>query len=80
MISDFVIPETPTEDDEFAIVRQLERHKFHTGSQKTEQILDNWATEKLNFTKITPKVLLLVDYKALYEEHVSHRLSLVLNE
>ena len=78
--SDFVLPEKPTEADEFAIVRQLERHKFHTGSQKAEQILDNWDTERLNFIKITPKVLLLVDYKTLYEEHVSHRLSLVLNE
>ncbi len=78
--ADFVLPEVPTEADEFAIVRQLERHKFHTGSQKAEAILDNWETERHNFTKITPKVLRLMDYKSLYEEHVSHRLSLVLNE
>jgi len=78
--TDFVLPEVPTEADEFAIVRQLERHKFHTGSQKAEAILNNWDTEKSKFTKITPKVLLLMDYKSLYEKHVSHRLSLVLNE
>ena len=77
---DFVVPEALKEVDEFTITRLLERHRFHTGSLKTSTILDDWETEKQKFTKITPKVMQLLDTSALYDQQVNQRLSLVLNE
>ena len=77
---DFVIPEALKEVDEFTITRLLERHRFHTGSLKTSLILEDWETEKQKFTKITPKVMQLLDTNALYDQQVNQRLSLVLNE
>lgn len=76
---DFVEVCPMDEADTFTIVRQLERHKFHTGSLKAGQILKHWETEQEAFTKISPKVLKLVDYKELYVEQKNHRLSLVLD-
>lgn len=75
---DFVIPEPLNEVDENTILRQIERHQFHTGSLRAQHILDHWEDEKLKFTKMTPKVLQLVDYKALYQEQVNQRMSLML--
>jgi glutamate synthase domain-containing protein 2/glutamate synthase domain-containing protein 1/glutamate synthase domain-containing protein 3 len=77
---DFVATEDLAETDEFTILRLLERHRFHTGSLKTEAILDDWENEKSNFIKITPKVMQMLDGKALYDEQVRQRLSLVLDE
>lgn len=78
--TDFVMEEAITEADEFAISRLLERHRFHTGSLKTSDILENWESEKQKFSKITPLVMQFLDSKALYDQRVSQRLSLVLNE
>lgn len=78
--SDFVVPEELREVDELSIVRLLERHRFHTGSLKTADILDDWENEKQKFTRITPRVMQLLDSEALYDQQVSQRLSLVLNE
>ncbi|MCF7822692.1 MAG: glutamate synthase large subunit [Candidatus Marinimicrobia bacterium] len=78
--TDFVTRESLSEADEYAIARLLERHRFHTGSLKTADILDNWTTEKQKFTKITPLVMQMLDSKALYDQQVSQRLGLVLNE
>jgi len=78
--TDFVIEEALSEADEFAITRLLERHRFHTGSLKTADILDNWKSKKSKFSKITPLVMQFLDSKALYDQQVSQRLSLVLNE
>ncbi len=78
--TDFVVAEPLEEVDEFSITRLLERHRFHTGSLKTSIILDEWEAEKAKFTKITPLVMQLLDSKALYDQQVNQRLSLVLNE
>jgi len=78
--TDFVVEEPLSEADEFAITRLLERHRFHTGSLKTSDILENWETEKQKFSKITPLVMQFLDSEALYDQQVSQRLSLVLNE
>jgi len=78
--TDFVVEEPLRETDEFAITRLLERHRFHTGSTKTEAILENWNEQKTRFSKITPLVMQVLDSKALYDQQVSQRLSLVLNE
>jgi len=77
---DFVVTEALEESDEFAIIRLLERHRFHTGSLRTEEIIESWEIEKSNFLKITPRVMQMLDSKALYDQQVSQRLSLVLNE
>ena len=78
--TDFVATEALKEVDEFTLTRLLERHRFHTGSLKTEMILEDWETEKQKFTKITPIVMQLLDGEALYDQQVKERLSLVLNE
>jgi len=78
--TDFVVEETLAEVDELTITRLLERHRFHTGSLKTTDILENWDEEKAKFSKITPLVMQFLDSKALYDQQVSQRLSLVLNE
>ena len=78
--TDFVLEEGISESDEFTLTRLLERHRFHTGSLKTSDILENWEIEKQKFSKITPLVMQFLDSKALYDQQVSERLSLVLNE
>jgi glutamate synthase domain-containing protein 3 len=78
--SDFVVSEPLAEADEGSILRLLERHRFHTGSLKTDDILEHWDLEKLKFSKITPLAMKMMDSKALYDQQVAQRLSLVLNE
>ncbi len=78
--TDFVLAEKVNESDGFTITRLLERHRFHTGSPKASAILDKWKSEKKKFTKITPLVMQMLDSKALYDERVTQRLRLVLNE
>jgi len=78
--SDFVVSERLAEADEGSILRLLERHRFHTGSLKTDDILEHWDLEKLKFSKITPLAMKMMDSKALYDQQVAQRLSLVLNE
>lgn len=78
--SDFVVAESLNQTDEYAIIRLLERHRFHTGSLKTKDILDNWERQKSHITKVTPRVMQMLDGKALYDQQVTQRLSLVLNE
>ncbi len=78
--TDFVIEESLSESDEFTISRLLERHRFHTGSLKTSDILEDWEEQKQKFSKITPLVMQFLNSKELYDQQVSQRLSLVLNE
>jgi glutamate synthase (NADPH/NADH) large chain/glutamate synthase (ferredoxin) len=66
--------------DENLIRKLLRTHRFHTGSVIARKILSDWDEEKTKLAKLVPRALDILDYEAIYNQHMETRLDVMLNE
>ncbi len=77
---DFVRAAELLPGDESLIQRLLRRHVFHCGSVLADSILGGWDLVRDRFHKIVPLAQDILDFREVYDEHVSARMGVLLNE
>ena len=77
---EYVRDTEPDANDLILVLRLLREHLFHTGSEVTRSIIDNWEEAQGAFVKIVPLALDILDFEKIYNQHVEVRIGELLNE
>ena len=66
--------------DERVVLKLLRDHRLHTGSLLAKSIIKNWNTQKTDFYKIIPLTMDIINFDEIYDQQVSKRMGILLNE
>jgi glutamate synthase domain-containing protein 2/glutamate synthase domain-containing protein 1/glutamate synthase domain-containing protein 3 len=77
---DYVRAEPVGPADEQLLLKLLHEHVFHCGSVVGRDLLDSWPEPLERFVRVVPLAQDIVDFKAIYNQQVAARMSVLLNE
>ena len=78
--TEFVRAASLQSGDERVVLKLLRDHRLHTGSLLAKSIIKNWDAEKTDFYKIIPLTMDIINFDEIYDQQVSKRMGILLNE